>query len=72
MTIHRFSSNYLLLTKISLHFKQVWEVRLSKRDPSNSEIQTLIASSRVTLLCNMSVPESARDAAKKLKKYAKL
>ncbi|KAG6413650.1 hypothetical protein SASPL_126364 [Salvia splendens] len=51
---------------------QVWEVRLSKRDPSNSEIQTLIASSRVTLLCNMSVPESARDAAKNLKKYAKL
>ncbi|XP_047941169.1 1,4-dihydroxy-2-naphthoyl-CoA thioesterase 1-like [Salvia hispanica] len=51
---------------------QVWEVRLSKRDPSNSEIQTLLASSRITLLCNMSVPESARDAAKKLKKYAKL
>ncbi|KAI3446470.1 hypothetical protein Pfo_003135 [Paulownia fortunei] len=51
---------------------QVWEVRLSKCDPSNSEIKTLIASSRVTVLCNLPVPESARDAAQNLKKYAKL
>ncbi|KAH6818781.1 Thioesterase superfamily protein [Perilla frutescens var. frutescens] len=51
---------------------QVWEVRLWKRDPSNAEIKTLISSSRVTLLCNMPVPESAKNAADSLKKYAKL
>ncbi|KAL7134153.1 hypothetical protein ABFS83_11G008000 [Erythranthe nasuta] len=51
---------------------QVWEVSLSKCDPLNSETKTLIASSRVTILCNLPVPESARDAAQNLKKYAKL
>ncbi|KAL3637241.1 1,4-dihydroxy-2-naphthoyl-CoA thioesterase 1 [Castilleja foliolosa] len=51
---------------------QVWEVRLSKQDPSNSEIKTLISSSRVTLLCNLPVPESLKTAAQGLKKYAKL
>ncbi|KAL3625537.1 hypothetical protein CASFOL_030991 [Castilleja foliolosa] len=52
---------------------QVWEVRLLKCDPSKSdEIRTLIASSRVTVLCNLPVPESLRDAAQNLKKYAKL
>ncbi|KAH6828758.1 Thioesterase superfamily protein, partial [Perilla frutescens var. hirtella] len=51
---------------------QVWDVHLSKCDPSNSDIKTLIASSRVTVLSNMSVPESARDAAENLKRYAKL
>ncbi|KAI3473058.1 hypothetical protein Pfo_031303 [Paulownia fortunei] len=42
---------------------QVWEVRLSKCDPSKPEIKTLIASSRVTLICNLPVPESAKNAA---------
>lgn len=51
---------------------QVWDVRVSKSEPSSSDIKTLIASSRVTVLCNMSVPESARDAAENLKRYAKL
>ncbi|KAI3471370.1 hypothetical protein Pfo_028324 [Paulownia fortunei] len=51
---------------------QVWEVRLSKCDPSKPEIKTLIASSRVTLICNLPVPESAKNAAESLKKYAKL
>ncbi|KAK6151297.1 hypothetical protein DH2020_013932 [Rehmannia glutinosa] len=52
---------------------QVWEVRILKCDPSKkSEDKTLIASSRVTVLCNLPVPESARDAAQNLKKYAKL
>ncbi|KAL1549969.1 1,4-dihydroxy-2-naphthoyl-CoA thioesterase 1 [Salvia divinorum] len=51
---------------------QVWEVRLWKRDASNTEMKTLISSSRVTLLCNMPVPESAKDAADSLKKYARL
>ncbi|XP_075517792.1 1,4-dihydroxy-2-naphthoyl-CoA thioesterase 1 [Primulina tabacum] len=51
---------------------QVWEVNLWKCDPSKTEVKILIASSRVTLLCNLPVPESARDAAENLKKYAKL
>ncbi|KAL6540507.1 hypothetical protein OROMI_024390 [Orobanche minor] len=51
---------------------QVWEVVLLKCDPSKSEIKTMIASSRVTVLCNLPVPESARDAAQNLRKYAKL
>ncbi|KAK4485428.1 hypothetical protein RD792_008068 [Penstemon davidsonii] len=51
---------------------QVWEVRLSKCDPSKPEIKTLIASSRLTLLCNSPIPESAKDAVENFKKYAKL
>lgn len=50
----------------------VWEVCLWKIDPSNEENKTLLASSRVTLKVNMSVPENAKDAALNLKKYAKL
>ncbi|KAL8041459.1 hypothetical protein ABFX02_10G166900 [Erythranthe guttata] len=48
---------------------QVWEVRLYKSDPSDYEKKTLISSSRVTLLCNMPVPESLKSAADNLKKY---
>ncbi|CAA3017961.1 Hypothetical predicted protein [Olea europaea subsp. europaea] len=51
---------------------QVWEVKLWKQDPSKSENRTLISSSRVTLLCNMPVPETVRDSIENLKKYAKL
>ncbi|OVA13509.1 Thioesterase superfamily [Macleaya cordata] len=51
---------------------QVWEVKLWKIDPSNSESRVLVASSRVTLLSNMPIPDNARDAAEPLKKYAKL
>ncbi|EEF43207.1 1,4-dihydroxy-2-naphthoyl-CoA thioesterase 1 [Ricinus communis] len=53
---------------------QVWEVQLWKVDPSNTQGQSksLVSSSRVTLLCNMPVPEYAKDAADNLKKYAKL
>ncbi|KAK9934165.1 hypothetical protein M0R45_021317 [Rubus argutus] len=51
---------------------QVWEVRFSKIDPSNSNIRSLVSSSRVTLVCNMPVPEHAKDADQALKKYAKL
>ncbi|KAF9608008.1 hypothetical protein IFM89_004889 [Coptis chinensis] len=51
---------------------QVWEVQLWKLDPSNSDDKILISSSRVTILSNMTVPESAKDAAESLKKYAKL
>ncbi|XP_057960785.1 1,4-dihydroxy-2-naphthoyl-CoA thioesterase 1 isoform X1 [Malania oleifera] len=51
---------------------QVWEVRLWKIDVSNSNHQTLISSSRVTLLSNMRVPKEAQNVAEVLKKYAKL
>ncbi|KAL0339649.1 UNVERIFIED_CONTAM: 1,4-dihydroxy-2-naphthoyl-CoA thioesterase 1 [Sesamum calycinum] len=51
---------------------QVWEVRLSKCDPSKPETKTLLSSSRVTLLCNLPVPESVKNAGDGLKKYAKL
>ncbi|XP_020225603.1 1,4-dihydroxy-2-naphthoyl-CoA thioesterase 1 [Cajanus cajan] len=51
---------------------QVWEVRIWKIDPSNSQNRSLISSSRVTLLSNMPVPDQAKDAALALKKFAKL
>lgn len=51
---------------------QVWEVRIWKIDPSNSQKRSLVSSSRVTLLSNMPVPDHAKDAGEMLKKYAKL
>ncbi|KAI3709427.1 hypothetical protein L2E82_39189 [Cichorium intybus] len=54
------------------HTIQVWEVRLWKIDPRNPESKLLVSSSRVTLLTNLPVPDTAKDAAQNLKKYAKL
>ncbi|KAK7328609.1 hypothetical protein VNO77_22722 [Canavalia gladiata] len=51
---------------------QVWEVRIWKIDPSNSQNRSLVSSSRVTLLTNMRVPDHAKDAADMLKKYSKM
>ncbi|XP_076928308.1 1,4-dihydroxy-2-naphthoyl-CoA thioesterase 1-like [Bidens hawaiensis] len=51
---------------------QVWEVRLWKIDPADSENRSLVSSSRVTLITNLPVPENNKDAAQNLKKYAKL
>lgn len=51
---------------------QVWEVRLWKIDPANSQVKSMVSSSRVTLVANMPVPDNAKDAGDNLKKYAKL
>nr|XP_043607464.1 1,4-dihydroxy-2-naphthoyl-CoA thioesterase 1-like [Erigeron canadensis] len=51
---------------------QVWEVKMWKIDPSNSETRLNISSSRVTLISNLPIPNDAKDAAQNLKKYAKL
>ncbi|KAH9624852.1 hypothetical protein KSS87_008215 [Heliosperma pusillum] len=51
---------------------QVWEVRLWKTKPDNTESRSLVSSSRVTLLCNLPVPENAKSAGNALRKYAKL
>ncbi|GAB2217891.1 hypothetical protein Droror1_Dr00001105 [Drosera rotundifolia] len=51
---------------------QVWDVHLWKVDPSTMKNKSLVSSSRVTLMCNMPVPEYATDAAEVLRKYAKL
>lgn len=50
---------------------QVWEVRLSKIHPSDSNSH-LVSLSTVTLLCNMPVPDHAKEAAHNLKIFAKL
>ncbi|KAM0845372.1 hypothetical protein ACQ4PT_056413 [Festuca glaucescens] len=48
---------------------QVWEVKLWKVDPESPEKKTRIAEPRVTLLCNLPVPENLHNAGDKLKKY---
>ncbi|KAH9684228.1 DHNAT1 [Citrus sinensis] len=51
---------------------QVWEVRLWKVDPSNSQIKSMVSSSTVTIACNMPVPDHAKPAGEILKMFAKL
>ncbi|KAJ4846509.1 1,4-dihydroxy-2-naphthoyl-CoA thioesterase 1 [Turnera subulata] len=54
---------------------QVWEVRLWKVKVSNNsgnDGRTLISSARVTLLCNLPVPEDTKEAAEVLRRHAKL
>ncbi|CAA7048144.1 unnamed protein product [Microthlaspi erraticum] len=50
---------------------QVWEVKLWKTT-QGSENRTLISSSRVTLLCNLPVPDHLKYASDPLKLAAKL
>ncbi|PAN22107.1 hypothetical protein PAHAL_3G514100 [Panicum hallii] len=50
---------------------QVWEVKLWKEDPSApGKKGPQISESRVTLLCNLPVPERLKNAGDALKKYA--
>ncbi|RCV19709.1 hypothetical protein SEVIR_3G425100v4 [Setaria viridis] len=52
---------------------QVWEVKLWKQEPSSSspgKKGPQISESRVTLLCNLPVPENLKNAGDALKKYA--
>ncbi|KFK36102.1 hypothetical protein AALP_AA4G077500 [Arabis alpina] len=50
---------------------KVWEVKFWKTT-QESEKRILIASSRVTLLCNLPVPDHAKDASNLLKMMSKL
>ncbi|PVH31384.1 hypothetical protein PAHAL_9G130500 [Panicum hallii] len=51
---------------------KVWEVKLWKMDPSTGEKGPQIAESRVTLLCNLPLPEEHKNAGDALRKYSKL
>jgi hypothetical protein len=51
---------------------KVWEVKLWKMDPSTREKGPQIAESRVTLLCNLPLPEEHKNAGDALRKYSKL
>lgn len=53
---------------------QVWEVKLwkTRQGSESGENKTLISSSRVTLLCNLPVPDHAKDASTPLKLMSKL
>ncbi|KAL8161808.1 hypothetical protein V2J09_013297 [Rumex salicifolius] len=50
----------------------VWEVRIWRTDELNSTSKTLVSTARVTLLCNMPVPDHAKDSGDGLRRYAKL
>ena len=50
---------------------QVWDVKLWKQDPSTQGKKgPQISESRVTLLCNLPVPDNLEHAGDALKKYA--
>uniref|UniRef100_A0A1D1YF31 Putative esterase HI_1161 n=1 Tax=Anthurium amnicola TaxID=1678845 RepID=A0A1D1YF31_9ARAE len=51
---------------------QVWDVESWIVSPSTSIKETLISTARVTLVCNLPVPENANGVSDVLKKYAKL
>lgn len=51
---------------------QVWEVKLWKTTQKDKANKILISSSRVTLICNLPIPDNAKDAANMLKMVAKL
>ncbi|CAL4904722.1 unnamed protein product [Urochloa decumbens] len=78
LTINHFRSaavgDVVLARAAPLHLgrsTQVWEVKLWKQDPSvPGKKGPQISESRVTLLCNLPVPENLKNAGDALKKYA--
>lgn len=60
-----------ILGNLKTYFK-VWEVRLWKVDPSNSQIKSTVSSSTVNFACNMHVPDHAKPAGEILRMFAKL
>ncbi|KAM0881709.1 hypothetical protein ACQ4PT_032781 [Festuca glaucescens] len=51
---------------------QVWEVKLSKMDTSTLGEGPQIAEARVTLLCNLPVPDEMKSVGESLRKYSRL
>ncbi|XP_021751788.1 1,4-dihydroxy-2-naphthoyl-CoA thioesterase 1-like [Chenopodium quinoa] len=51
---------------------QVWEVRLWNADETSMKKDHIISSARVTLVCNLPVPNHLKEASKPFRKYAKL
>ncbi|KAK1322916.1 hypothetical protein QJS10_CPA02g00132 [Acorus calamus] len=51
---------------------QVWEVQLWRVDPVSSKKGSLLASSRVSFVSNMPVPEHCKDAGESIRRHAKL
>ena len=51
---------------------QVWEVKFWKSKTGLEKDKILISSSRVTLLCNLPVPDNAKDASDRFRLAAKL
>jgi hypothetical protein len=49
---------------------QVWDVKLWKQDPLTQGKGPQISESRVTLLCNLPVPDNLKHAGDALNKYA--
>ncbi|CAL5097073.1 unnamed protein product [Urochloa decumbens] len=49
---------------------QVWEVQIWRIDPSTSECKDLISTARVTLLANLSTPQSMTTYEEGLKKFS--
>uniref|UniRef100_A0A9I9CPZ8 Thioesterase domain-containing protein n=1 Tax=Cucumis melo TaxID=3656 RepID=A0A9I9CPZ8_CUCME len=52
--------------------EKVWEVELWKAKSSSIERRDVVASSRVTLLCNMPVPKHSQPLVDTLQRFAKL
>ncbi|KAK1644788.1 hypothetical protein QYE76_062593 [Lolium multiflorum] len=51
---------------------QVWEVKLWKMDTSKQGEEFQIAEARVTLLCNLPVPDELKTVGQSLRKYSRL
>jgi hypothetical protein len=51
---------------------KVWEVKLWKMDTSKQGEEFQIAEARVTLLCNLPVPDELKTVGESLRKYSRL